>query len=190
MGRFKPLLDFGGRTLIEASIASCFDGGAETVLAVLGFRREEAQAAIRKSFSPEKVIVAVNPNFTSTDMFESIKIGLEILPDCDAFFLLPADMPMVKMETFQMLARAMEEENAQAAFPKMNGRICHPPLIRMSSLPYLMEFKGEGGMKNALKALDNRIAVEVDDEGCLIDADKAEDYEKLKRLARSRGIAF
>src|SRR5437763_5960428 len=46
MGAFKPLLPFGGVTVVEACIANLLDAGVGEVVIVVGHRAEEVRAAL------------------------------------------------------------------------------------------------------------------------------------------------
>jgi CTP:molybdopterin cytidylyltransferase MocA len=116
-------------------------------------------------------------------MFTSILAGLVSLESSvDGFFLLPADIPLVKPTTYFKLHEGYNVSGKDIIYPVYAGKRGHPPLISSRFFPYIFNYDGAGG----LKALLNEHAelahhVEVNDEGILLDMDKYEDYLKLHK---------
>ncbi len=182
MGAFKPLMRIGGKTLIEHSVESLFRGGAESVTVVLGFRAPEVHRLLSERYSAESVRFALNPAYETTDMLASVKAGLSVLAPCDAFFLLPGDMPAVAESTMRALASALAETDAPVAIPAVDGRRKHPPLIRASSISGILSYEGEDGLRGIWRGYGNRVAeVSVSDKGCLLDADDMDGFRELSR---------
>lgn len=195
MGALKPLMRIGGKngkngkTLLEHSVDSLLRGGAQTVIVVLGFRAGEIKAALAGAYPPDQVRFALNPAFERTDMLASIKIGISALPACDAFFLLPGDMPAVDAGTLEKLAGALERTNASVAIPTVDGHRKHPPLIRSSFGGNILSYNGEGGLRGVWRAYGGPIAdVPVNDEGCLLDADRMDDFLRLSKYMEQKSI--
>src|SRR5688572_29178364 len=63
MGAFKPLLPFGSKTVIEASIDYLRAGGIETVVVVLG--QDPRVEKLKHKLSDSRVILAINPDSAS-----------------------------------------------------------------------------------------------------------------------------
>ncbi|MGH0053612.1 MAG: nucleotidyltransferase family protein [Sphaerochaetaceae bacterium] len=182
MGAFKPLLRIDDKALITHSVESLFRGGAETVTVVLGYRAVEVQRLLEGRFSKGQVRFAFNHAYDTTDMLASVKLGISMLPHCDAFFLLPGDMPAVEEHTFSALAKALASTNALVAMPTINGYRKHPPLIRTSCINDILTFEGTGGLRELWSRYAGRIVeVPVHDKGCLLDADRMDDFLKLSR---------
>ncbi|MCD7760438.1 MAG: nucleotidyltransferase family protein, partial [Clostridiales bacterium] len=121
MGAFKPLLPLGDRTVIEKTVDSLLTGGAELVTVVTGYRGNEVEAVLSRRFGG-KVSFVRNGDYASTDMLQSVRLGCGALPLCDAFFLLPGDMPAVGEGTFRLLVEAWGETPDRVIFPTLNGR--------------------------------------------------------------------
>ena len=182
MGEFKPLMRIGKASLLSLSVGSLLSGGAECVTVVLGYRAEEAQAELEETFAPAQVRFAFNPAFAESDMLASVKIGVSALPACDAFFLLPGDMPAVSEQTFHALRERMESGSPAVVFPSIEGYRKHPPLIGDSCREQILAYAGEGGLRGVWSSLEGAIAqVPVLDTGCLLDADTPQDFEQLTR---------
>ena len=191
MGDFKPLMRIRDQSLLSLSVGSLLAGGAERVTVVLGHRAEEARAELEQVFAPSQICVTYNPAFAKSDMLASVKIGVSTLPICDAFYLLPGDMPAVARDTFYKLRKTMESGSPAVAFPTVNGYRKHPPLIGASCRERILAYSGDGGLRGLWRTLEGSITdVAVRDEGCLLDADTPQDFEQLARyLLFSRDLA-
>lgn len=187
MGAFKPLMHIGDKTLIEYSVESLFRGGAEAVTVVLGLRASEVQGLLSRVYSAERVRFAINSAYETTDMLASIKTGIAALAPCDAFFLLPGDMPAVAASTMSALASALADTDASVALPTIDGHRKHPPLIRASCSGDILSYDKEGGLRGIWHSYERQITeVAVQDRGCLLDADNRDDFLKLSRYLESR----
>lgn len=181
MGDFKPLMPLRGKTLVENAIDSVLEGGAQTVVAVTGYRGTEVEAVLRRRYSYEVCSVR-NPHFAKTDMLYSIQIGCRALPECNAFFLLPGDMPVVRRSTFRKLLAARPTEGISVTFPTLEGFRKHPPLVDARLIPEILTFQGEGGLRSLWQRHEKLIrTVPVDDEGVCIDLDTRQDYQACRQ---------
>lgn len=179
MGEFKPLMPFRGKTLIENTVDSVFSSGARQVVVVTGYRADELEQLLAEKYG-SRVITARNADFATTDMFHSICTGCRSMPECDAFFLLPGDMPVVKQSTFQKVL-AQRDDKLSVIFPTLDGYRKHPPLVDSRLIPQILSFSGEGGLRQFWKEREAIIrTVSVDDEGVWVDLDTREDYAKCK----------
>lgn len=175
MGDFKPLLPLRGRTLIENTVASLLENSVDKVVVVTGYRSIDVERVLTQSFD-NRVMLVRNPHYVTTEMIDSIKIGCEQLPVCDAFYLLPGDMPVVKQSTFQQLQTAWSEHRG-IIFPTLDGYRKHPPLITRSFTKEIINFTGAGGLRELWKLHEDLIYdVAVDDEGVWVDLDHTQDY--------------
>ena len=177
MGDFKPLMPFKGKVLIESTIDSMLAAGVKQIVIVLGYRGNDIESILRLHYGKE-IIYTRNPHYETTDMLTSIKYGLRAMPRCKAFFLLPGDMPVVKKSTFLKLLKARPAGRPSVLFPTLGGYRKHPPLIDYRFRDLILEFEGEGGLRQIWKQQeDSIIQVPVDDDGVWIDLDTREDYE-------------
>ncbi len=177
MGEFKPLMPFNGKTVIESTIDSMLGAGVKPIVVVLGYHGNDIEAVLRSRYGKE-IIYTCNPYYETTDMLASIKYGLHAMPHCRSFFLLPGDMPLVKKSTFLKLLKASQADRPVIVFPTLEGHRKHPPLIDYSFLNTILNYNGNGGLRQVWKQYeDSVIHVPVDDEGVLMDLDTREDYE-------------
>lgn len=180
MKEFKPLLKLTGKTMIEHSIDSMFHADVQQVILVLGYRGIEIENWLQGKYDPNRLLFVHNPNYETTDMLTSLRIGLSILPPCQAFYLLPGDMPAIQTPTFVGLKEAMYQTNALVAFPTIDGYRKHPPLISWKCIDIINSFHGSGGLRQVWAQLEQDIiTLPVGDIGCLLDADTTADYQRL-----------
>jgi len=175
MGGFKPLMPFAGQTIIESSVGSAMPYAA-TAAAVVGYRGGEVAEVLRRRFGSRLAIVE-NPDFSSTDMLRSVQLGLRAMGECDAFFLLPADMPLISPKVYEKLIAAFDD-SVDVIYPAFGGRRGHPPLIHARLIPKILGYEGEGGLRAILGNCTAK-EIEIPDRGILADLDTPQDYAAL-----------
>ncbi len=181
MGEFKPLLPLCGKTLIENTVDSMFCGGIGTIVVVTGYRAGEVENVLQNQYG-DRIIFARNEEYASTDMMHSIRIGCHALPKCNAFFLLPGDMPAIRPSTFLNIQKAYCEQPA-IIFPTLDGWRKHPPLIDTCFIPSICAFREDGGLRQFWKYHERSIReIPVNDIGVWIDLDTPMDYQSCKQL--------
>lgn len=178
MENFKPLLPLGRETVIERIIGLFRSAGIEEIMVVLGHEAELLIPTLEK----HGVSRVINKRYDE-GMFSSVQTGLWLLNEhCRAFFLLPADIPLVKQETLQALMQVFNEQCADVCRPCYRGRRGHPPLISSALISSILDFKDPGGLRVFFSRHKGRIIdVECDDPGILMDIDTQEDYAKALR---------
>ncbi len=180
MGGFKPMLSIGTISIAQRVTATLRQGGAGKIVVVTGCNAEELERHLAK----ERLIFLHNNDYAHTEMFDSVKIGLEYLRDkCDKVFFTPVDVPLFTAATVHTLL----ECGADLACPVCNGERGHPILMSAEVIDRVLTDSGEGGMKGALERCGIPMKlVEVDDPGILLDADTPEDYDGLLKLHNSQ----
>ena len=210
MGEFKPLLELNGFPMIGLTVQSALDGGAEQVCIVTGRNASEVQEAlfavgkntsvVKGLAEPPKLnasplIFTQNAEFASTDMLQSIKLGLRSLMESasgrapGAIFLLPGDMPGIRPHTFRALERERTQAEAPVLVPTCSGKRGHPLLVSSECFETILAFEGEGGLKQALAGFD-WLEVAVNDPGILLDADTPEAFALLEsHIKQTKGVS-
>ena len=174
MKAFKPLLALADDTIIGKLIDTLKQAGVVDIVVVIGHKAEEMTAYLEKL----GVRIAENKDYAETEMFDSVKLGLEALDeDYDAVFITPGDMPLVKLESLE----ALKELKAGVARPVYQGKGGHPVLIAKKHVGSLIAYTGDQGLKGALLSLDDpMIDLEVDDKGVYFNLNTPEDFEKAR----------
>ena len=168
---FSPMLPIGDSTVIRRIIITLKRSGIDPVVVVTGKQGDE----VEKHIAGLRVICLRNHNYGNTQMYNSICLGLNYIEDlCDRVFILPAKFPMFLPETI----KRMMDMDAQVVCPVFEGRRGHPVLVSSNIIGKLLNYKGEKGLRGALRQVDvDRCAweVEVEDQGIILAVETDED---------------
>lgn len=190
MGEFKPLMSLHNNlTIIETTIKSMLEAQVDYIILVLGYRGLEIEEMIKES---PQIKIVYNLEYESTDMMNSIQIGLEQLQkyDTDAFYILPGDMPLLDFKTFIRLKEAFIDSNKKVIIPEYMGKRVHPPIFDISCEDYLLNFTKNGGLREAMKFFsDETLYLSIGDKGSLIDIDTIKDYGEALEYLKNNGIS-
>jgi molybdenum cofactor cytidylyltransferase len=176
MGAFKPLLPFGGRTVLSHVVTGLRKGGVLRIHVVTGH-----QAAL---LEPEIAALGAtqvhNPAFAD-GMFTSVKAGVASLPPAtEGFLLLPVDIPLVRPSTIARVLRAAAASDAPILHPVFRAERGHPPYVGRALFGEILASDGEGGLRAILaRRVQEAREVAVFDRGCVLDMDSPGDYDKL-----------
>ena len=175
MGAFKPLLPFGCETMIEASVGNALTF-ADRAVVVLGKRGTEIKEILTARFA-DRLLFVENLDYAATDMLCSVRIALKAIGNCDAFFITPADMPMISPAVYRLLEESFTEGD-EILVPVTEGKRGHPPLISSRLIPDILAYDGTDGLRGFYRMRKVRQIV-ASDTGILKDADTPEDYRTL-----------
>jgi len=180
MGRFKPLLPIGHATALERVIDLFLAAGIVEINVVTGHRAEAIESVLKR----KGVHAILNPHYDS-GMYSSVTAGVNSLSaQVEACFVLPADMPLVRPRTIQLLTQTYASHPWPVIYPVFQGRRGHPPLVRRSVLAESLYNHEPGGLR-ALLARHQQGAgdVAVIDEGIHLDLDTPADLARALALA-------
>ena len=179
MGRMKMLLPLGGETVLRMGVLTMLSAGASPIIVVTGRDAE----AVRENLSDLDVIFVHNKDFETTQMLDSVKLGLSMVPDdCERVLFAPGDAPLYTKET----VLSVMNSDAVYAVPVCGGKRGHPVCFSADIIKDIIEYDKEGGLAGALKNEGTADEVPTEDEGTLMDADTLEDYERLTAYYNSR----
>lgn len=184
MGRLKPLLPLGGRTLLERVAELYRDAGLTDIQVVVGHRADE----VRRASTRLQVRWVVNGRYEE-GMFTSVVSGLKSLPErCAAFFIHPVDIPLVRPQTVSALIRAYRRKPTGVLYPVFEVERGHPPLISAGLIAEILSWDGGGGLKAFLEGLagDQVQELPVADEATLLDLDTPEAYRAMAQRFEKR----
>jgi probable phosphoglycerate mutase len=184
MGRLKPLMPVPRASALETAVSRMRNAGVGDIVVVTGHAAERvADEALRLDCRPIR-----NADY-ETGMFSSVLAGVSSLDrGADAFFTLPADIPLVKPATYKALIDAFYAGRARpdSVCPTFLGRSVHPPLLSMTLAEPILGWRGEGGLRAFLASYPrNAIEIPVADRATEIDMDTEEDYRKLIAYAEA-----
>ncbi len=186
MGDLKPLLQAEGKPLLAWAIRAFKQAGVADVTVVVGHRRDDVAAVA--SAEGAEVLTNAEPD---AGMYSSLRVGvLGVDAAVTRFFVLPADVPLVRPETVGRVAREaraaslVDGRRALVAVPVHGGVAGHPPLISAALLDEIRHSDPPGGLRELLDGhAGSTLVVPVDDPGVLLDADTPDDLARLRELA-------
>ncbi len=182
MGSFKPMLNIGSISVAQRVIANFRQAGINKIVMITGFNA----TMLERHLAGNNIIFLRNENYESTQMFDSVKIGLDYLADkCGRILFTPVDVPLFTARTVKRLMKSQ----ARLACPVCNGLTGHPLLISKELFPTILADSGDGGLKGAVDRCGAELVqISVDDPGTVRDADTPEDFSALLELHNSQLI--
>ena len=108
----------------------------------------------------------------------SIAAGVTARAQACGWLVLPGDMPRVRPQTLQLMARAVGQGAAPIACAQHLGRAGHPIGLAAEMYNELSRLSGDQGLRRLLARYPS-FPVETVDPGVLIDIDTREDLERL-----------
>lgn len=180
MGDFKPMLNIGSISVAQRIIATFHQAGISRIVMVTGYNAD----LLERHMSNNGIIFLRNEAYATTQMFDSVKIGLEYLKDkCDQVLFTPVDIPLFTANT----VRSLLDSGESLACPFCAGQTGHPILLSASLIDHILQDSGEGGLKGAISRCgQSMVQIPVDDPGTLHDADTPEDYSALLEYHNSQ----
>jgi molybdenum cofactor cytidylyltransferase len=176
MGTMKPLLPVGRSTAMEEAVKRFQAAGIDDIRVVVGHRSNEIVPVIEKL----KVKSVLNPDYDQ-GMLSSVLAGVRSFEsEIEAFFLLPADIPLVKPATIAALARTYRTSAAKIVYPCFLKHRGHPPLISTACMRDLSN-DCEGSVRSYLRRFESQaLDLDVVDQSVLMDCNTIEEYRKLQ----------
>lgn len=175
MSHFQPMLKLNGKSVIRREIEAFRAAGVTDILIVTGYHA----GMLERHLSGEAVRFVKNSDYSTTDMMESVKCGLQALdPACERVLITPGDVPYLHAETIRKLLLSQKP----VAIPSFQRSAGHPAMIRKSCFPSLIGYSGELGLRGALARWKNETEfIPTDETGMLIDINTETDYQREQR---------
>ncbi len=173
MGDFKPMMSIGSISVAQRIVATLQQAGVNKIVMVTGYNA----TALERHLSGNGVIFIRNEDYATTQMFDSVKIGLSYLQGkCDKVLFTPVDVPLFTYNT----VRKIMDSPSLLVTPTCEGKLGHPVAIDNTMIGHILADSGECGLKGALERCDAPMEyLEVDDPGTIHDADTPEDFSAL-----------
>ena len=178
MGKLKPLLTIGDRTVIETLLEEYLSSSLSEVVLVLGYRANDIEKVIEKN---DKLRLVVNKDYKK-EMFSSIQKGLQNIKDVEAVLIGLADCLLIDRNIINKMIR--NYNMGHILIPTSNGRRGHPIIIPFSLKEEILAASPEETtLRDILRRhTDMYQFVEMNDNKILFDMDTKEDYERAKAL--------
>ena len=172
-GEFKPMLSIVSISIAQRIVATLQQAGVSKIVMVTGYNA----TALERHLAGNDVIFLRNEQYETTQMFDSVRIGLRYLEEkCDRVLLTPVDVPLFTART----VRAILDSGADLACPMCEGKQGHPIVIARHLIREILFDSGEDGLKGAMdRCSAELVRIEVEDPGTIRDADTPEEYASL-----------
>ena len=99
MGALKQTMKLGEYGFAEHIVRSFLAAGIKRIAVVTGHRAEE----VRQSLTGYDVQFLHNPDYASTEMLDSARIGFRYFTGVEKLFFCPSDIPLFRPETVRRL---------------------------------------------------------------------------------------
>jgi CTP:molybdopterin cytidylyltransferase MocA len=184
MGCLKPLMPVPRASALETAVSRMRRSGVGDIVVVTGHGAERvSEEALRLDCRP------VHNADYRMGMFSSVRAGVSSLSrDTEAFFILPADIPLVKPATYKALMDSFFTGSTRldSVYPSFLGNRVHPPLLGMTLADPIMAWYGEGGLRAFLAFHPHdSVSIPVADRATELDMDTVDDYQKLLSYVRT-----
>jgi molybdenum cofactor cytidylyltransferase len=121
---------------------------------------------------------AHNAEYESGGMLSSVKTGMRaIANNCDAFFLVLGDQPLVHSSTYRELLDTCPPRRVKMVQPTFDTRRGHPVLFSSNGIDEILSLPADATLKTYTHRIP-KLEVPVDDPGVLADIDTPDDYDR------------
>jgi len=174
----KQLAVFEGETLLARTARRALASSLAEVVVVLGFEAE----AIAPALAGLEARTVRNPEWAEGQS-TSVRAGLSALDTVAAAVLfLTCDQPFLDTAVIDRIVATWRETDAAIVVPTWRGRHGSPVLFDRSLFGELRGISGDAGGRQLFARHESEIAaVELDDEGPLLDVDTLDDLDRLRR---------
>jgi len=157
-----------GETLLAQTVSNIVEAGLEYKIAI----PVEDKVLFAQFYSEEALILINN---AQRGIGASIAEAVSSIRNSHRYCLIClADMPYVLPETYKTIATAIAHYDA--VIPTFEGKKGNPVAISNTLFEAFSQLDGDTGGRNILKASDvNRLTLEVNDPGILMDIDRVSD---------------
>lgn len=176
MGQSKPLLPFGGRTVIEHIVSVLSGCSVDETLVITG----HAGDAVADCLENWPVRTVYNPLYKTGEMLSSIKAGLQSLAaGTEAALIVLGDQPGMEAAVVEEVNLAYRQGQGSLIIPSYDMRRGHPILIARKHWREILDLSADQTLREFLRVCHQDIAyVEVATASVLRDMDVMADYRR------------
>lgn len=164
--------------LVHAIHAAC----AAPVARVIVVAHPDIPQAVMTDAAPSAMPKVDVVRLASTALSDSLRAGLNALPDAQSVFVFLGDMPLVPHSVAHELAAALDDGGTAqtlAVLPVHRGQPGHPVLLTARALPLTDSLKADEGLGRLLRGQADVIRLERPEAGVCADVDRREDLARL-----------
>ncbi len=178
MGRSKPLLAYGGGTVVEHILSVLTFCPIQEIVVVTGHARE----AVEPLLARWPVRSVFNPEYATGQMLASVQTGLRaVSKEASAALIALCDQPTVERAVVEQILDAYRVGLGSLVIPSFQMKRGHPVLIDRKHWEGILALEAGRSLRDFIRGLnaDEIRHVEVDTPSILQDLDTMEDYRGL-----------
>ena len=182
MGRDKALLPLGQETFLERLI-EILRGEVNPLLVVLGHHAEEIAARIPRPTNHDDLQIVRNPDY-KLGQLSSLQAALRSLQDRSVAGALVClvDHPAITAAVVRAVLERFRTRQPRIIIPTCHGRRGHPVFFSAELFPELLAAPLDQGARVVVRRHAAEVElVETGEEGILLDVDRPDDYELLRK---------
>lgn len=187
MGEPKPLLPWGGRTLLAWELDELMSSCADEIIVVTGNRSE----AVRRSLGDGARYCVFNQQWgqgRATSLARGARALIERGVTPEAIVVQNVDQP-TRAEIIDRLVGELRSSGAEAVQPSYRGKAGHPVVLDGALLLELAAAREETmGLRAVIEAHPARL-IEVDDPVVRIDLDTPDTLDEARAMLGVAGVA-
>lgn len=178
MGQAKLIMAYKGGTVLGTVLTTLNSAGISPLITVTGGAGVAVEESLRDL--PFEVVIAHNPQPDRSEMMDSLRIGMGVLPsELDAFLIVLGDQPQIQGDIVSQLVQLFHKTGHSLIIPSYQMRRGHPWLIGRESWTELLALEPQQTMRDFLRQNSSRIHyLEVNSASILEDLDTPEDYKR------------
>jgi molybdenum cofactor cytidylyltransferase len=183
----KPLLDFGGRSLLSCLLEECHISAVDEIFVVLGHEKEK----ILEQVDLSGVHVVVNNQYEDGQTSSLQCAVRDLSPETEAFLNLPVDHPLVTHKEIDSLIEAYQAHKSEANIfvPECEGVLGRPVLFNSSLAHEVLNLDLKSPTNGIIERYHREIhRVPVTNPYTTKDMDTPDDYRECIKLWNKVGV--
>jgi len=181
--RHKLAEPIGGASVLKLTVGNALATGLSVlVVTTTQFADEVADLVAKRDI----VVLDQGSGVAPGGMGDSIAAGVAARPGAGGWLVMPADMPLVRPATMIAVANGLSPH--PVAYAQYVGRRGHPVAFGAELFSDLVRLSGDEGARRVLARYPG-LAVEVDDDGVLLDMDTEADLASMRAKVSGQLLA-
>jgi len=177
MGKFKPLLNYKGKSFIQ-NIVFKLNSVCDEIIIVTGFKANEVKENVNQLNMQSKIEFVQNESFEK-GMFTSLQAGLAKAKESDWIIYHFVDQPGLPEEFYKEFVNQIDDKHnwIQPAIKEQKG---HPILIHKNLIDHILSSSNDSNLREISNdPMVKKKFWECGYEDIFQDIDTEEDYSKL-----------
>jgi molybdenum cofactor cytidylyltransferase len=178
MGQPKMLLPWGATNVIAQVVGTVLASGVISPVIVTGRSFQE----VRNSLRGLPVRFTHNPEFESTEMLQSLQMGIPCLPgEAEACLVVLGDQPQIEGKVIAQVCQTFHAQATSLIIPSYQFKRGHPWLVQKNLWPELLAMPATATLRQFLNQHAAEIFyLNVESSSVLMDLDTPEEYTRQR----------